>query len=266
MSALLHIVADYAQGDMAIAEVCSAIATHLDDSVHWHFTSVPSFDTISTGFISAQLALQPVHLRPRNLFLYVNCAPRRDRSEARSHNEGEGLLHAKLSNGVQALVVNSGYSLSFLRADIQELSTAKVERGGSQFRSRDSFPPLVGMMIRGDAALIGESLDPLLAIPAAPSGIVAYVDSFGNLKTTCRDGDDLLKSLTPGQKVAVRINASEGMATVARGSFNVPEGEIAFAPGSSGHDRRFWELFQRGGSAWEFFGRPRAGAKVEILP
>jgi hypothetical protein len=48
------------------------------------------------------------------------------------------------------------------------------------------------------------------------------------------------------------------------GSFKVAEGTLAFAPGSSGWPGpmggtplRWMELFLRGGSAWERFGRPR---------
>jgi hypothetical protein len=53
-------------------------------------------------------------------------------------------------------------------------------------------------------------------------------------------------------------------ATVTGGSFNVPEGDLAFAPGSSGHDKPFWELFKRGGSAWLEFGKPHTGSLVEV--
>ena len=47
------------------------------------------------------------------------------------------------------------------------------------------------------------------------------------------------------------------------GSFKVPEGTLAFAPGSSGwaaddgKPLQWMELFLRGGNAWERFGRPR---------
>jgi hypothetical protein len=50
----------------------------------------------------------------------------------------------------------------------------------------------------------------------------------------------------------------------------VEEGELAFAPGSSGwaerdgEEVRWMELFLRGGNAWEAFGRPEVGARVEI--
>jgi S-adenosylmethionine hydrolase len=93
---------------------------------------------------------------------------------------------------------------------------------------------------------------------------VAYVDSFGNLKTTLREGDAELTALQPGQRVLVTINDVEMATTVAAGSFNVQEGDIALAPGSSGHTRKYWEIFQRGGSAWATYRKPRPGARIIV--
>jgi S-adenosylmethionine hydrolase len=99
-------------------------------------------------------------------------------------------------------------------------------------------------------------------IAAPPVSTVGYIDSFGNLKTTIRNGDALLSSLEPGQRVSVAINGVEMTATLASGSFNVKEGDIALAPGSSGHQKKFWEIFQRGGSAWHTYKKPRPGAEI----
>lgn len=262
---LLHIVADYGPGDLAFSEMISALARHLPDDFRWHYTTVRSFDTVATGFVVAQLGLQKESLRAPKTYLYVNCAPRKDRKEARPHNEGEGLLYVRFATGVEGVIVNSGYSLSFAREGIAELKTLKIERGGSQFRSRDVFPPAVGYIASKDYSVCGESLIPSEVIPPPPHGVVGYIDSFGNLKTTFRDGDALLASLSPGQRVRVVINGIERTASVASGSFNVAEGDIAFAPGSSGHERRFWEVFQRGGSAAETFALPRVGSEVHIV-
>ena len=128
------------QCDLAWAEVMAALAAKLHDDAHMHITSIHPFDTISTGFVVAQLALTPAELRPQNLLVFANTAPRKDKKEARANNEGEGLLFATLKNGVQVLAVNSGYSLTFIRDDIQELWSTNVEEVGSQFRSRDYFP------------------------------------------------------------------------------------------------------------------------------
>jgi hypothetical protein len=264
MQKLIHMIMDYAPGDLALAEVVSALAAQIPGDYHWHVTSVHSFDTISTGFTLAQLGLQREALRPSDTLIYANCAPRKDRREARSNNEGEGLLFGVLRSGVSVMVVNSGYSLSFVRDELEELWSVNVDTGGSQFRSRDNFPKLVGLAARGDRSFLVEKLNPHSVIPDAPKSAVGYVDSFGNLKTTLRDGDSELAGLQPGQRVGVLINGVRMSATVAAGSFNVQEGDIALSPGSSGHDRKFWELFQRGGSAWHTFKKPRPGATIEL--
>ncbi|MDZ4785739.1 MAG: hypothetical protein SGJ02_06660 [bacterium] len=261
---IVHIVADYGAGDLAFSEMISALARHLPAGWDWHATSVDSFDTIATGFIVAQLGLQIESLRAPQTIIYANCAPRKDRSIARKNNEGEGLLYGILKNGVPIVVVNSGYSLSFVRDSFQELWSVHVEKGGSQFRSRDIFPPVVGQVAQGKLDFINEKLDPEKVIPSIPKGVVGYVDSFGNLKTTYRDGDAILKDLKAGQKVKVSINGVVRVATVASGSFNIDEGDLAFSPGSSGHEKRYWEIFQRGGSAWATYAKPRIGTAIAL--
>jgi len=262
---LIHVVADYGPGDLAFSEMISALARNLPDDYQWQPTPVGSFDTLATGFIVAQLGLQDKALRAAETIIYANCAPRRDINEARGNNEGEGVLYGLLSNDVPILVVNSGYSLSFVRHELKELWTVKVDRGGSQFRSRDIFPPLVGKIAHGEFDFKDSQLKALEVIPERPIGVVAYIDSFGNLKTTYREGDKEIANLKRGQQIHVKINGTVRPARVATGSFNVVEGEIAFAAGSSGHQQRFWEIFRRGESAWATFGKPQVGAHVELI-
>lgn len=264
MQKLIHLVMDYAPGDLACAEVISAMAAQIPGDYHWHLTSVHSFDTISTGFVVAQLGNQTQQLRPQDTLIYANCAPRKDRREARTNNEGEGFLYGVLESGVRVMAVNSGYSLSFVRDELKELWTLQVDVGGSQFRSRDNFPKLVGQAARGDTSFLIERLDPKEVIPPPPPSAIGYIDSFGNLKTTIRDGDQTLNNLTPGERVIAEINGVEMAVTVAAGSFNVKEGDIALAPGSSGHSRKSWEIFQRGGSAWHTYKKPRPGATITL--
>jgi hypothetical protein len=265
MHKLIHFVADYAPGDLAVSEVVSALCANVPNDYVWQFTSVHSFDTISAGFAVAQLGLQQAPLRPEETIIYANCAPRKDRREARKNNEGEGFVYGLLKNGVKVLAVNSGHSLSFVRDELEELRAIDVDRGGSQFRSRDNFPQIIGRAARGDLSFLRDRLDPKTSISDVPTSSIAYVDSFGNLKTTIRDGAPELAGLRPGSRVVVTINDVEMTATVASGSFNVQEGDIAFAPGSSGHGGgKFWELFQRGGSAWHTYKKPRPGAQVAL--
>ena len=85
------------------AEVWSAFAAHMPEHARLNFTSVHSFDTIGTGFAVGQLGMAESKLRPSNLLIFANCAPRKDIKDARVNNEGEGLLFVTLKNGVQII-------------------------------------------------------------------------------------------------------------------------------------------------------------------
>jgi S-adenosylmethionine hydrolase len=213
-----------------------------------------------------QLALAPRGEDDPALILFVNCAPRRDARQSRADNEGEELLFGELENGVKVVAVNSKYSLSMIRDDFRVLRPVLIGRAGSQFRSRDNFPPIVGAVAQGIdlSPWLGDEIDPRGIIPEFKEGFIGYIDSFGNIKTTYRASSAWGRDLKPGQEIEVDINGTEIVARVATGSFNIPEGNFAFAPGSSGWDDRFWEIFQRGGNAAQSFKAPQVGSRVDL--
>jgi S-adenosylmethionine hydrolase len=104
-------------------------------------------------------------------------------------------------------------------------------------------------------------------VPDVPLNRIAYVDGYGNLKTTIEAATVKVQSNTV---VHVRIGEVELEATVSDGSFEVEEGRLAFAPGSSGwkeaggEEVRWMELFLRGGSARKAFNNPPIDAGVEV--
>jgi hypothetical protein len=261
---LIHVVADYGPGDLAFAEVAQRVKLRLPDAEPL-YTPVPAFATLAAGFCVAQLGLNPA---PPNTLVYHNVAPRKDDEEARAGNEGERLAFARLPTGVRVVGVNAGYAFSFVRDAAEELCWVSVPAGGSQFRSRDLFPEAAGEIVAGSSAASAGEIEPS-EIPEVPFGRVAYADGYGNLKTTA--GHDALPA-PPGTVIRVRIGETEREATVSDGAFEVKEGALAFAPGSSGwpgadgREVRWMELFLRGGSAWEAFGRPGVGARLEIDP
>ena len=220
----IHLITDYTSGDLAQAEVIDTLLDHMPAEWTIHDSSVTAFDTISIGFMVAQLGNRPVAGDTRRI-VYANSAPRRDRSAARSDNEGEELYYARLISGCEVLVVNSGYSLSFIRDTIKELRSLAISKGGSQFRSRDIFPVAVGAIANNDYALLDSTLDPLKVIPEIPEQVIAYIDNFGNLKTTLRGSSKQMEKLSAGQRVTVKIHGRPLTATVVTGNFNVPEGD-----------------------------------------
>ena len=256
---LVHIVADYGHGDLAFAEVVQRIKLHLPDAEPV-LTPVPPFATIAAGFCVAQLGLNPA---PVGTIIYHNVAPREDDPEARANNAGERLAFARLPTGVRVVGVNAGHAFSFVRDAAEELRWAAVPAAGSQFRSRDLFPQAAAAIAVGEPDALAGKID-RTDIPEIPTKRVAYVDGYGNIKTSIpsRGGKKTVK-------VHVRIGDTEREAVASDGSFSVEPGQLAFAPGSSGWPAkggpvRWMELFLRGGNAWEAFARPGIGAEIVI--
>ena len=257
---LLELIADYGTGDPAFAEVTQRLLQELP-SAQVHCCSVPPFNTLATGFWIAQLGLNP---GTSQRLIYHNCAPRQDNPEARPDNEGEGLTYALLPNNVIVVGVWSGYTLSFIKEEAKQIHRVKVSRGGSQFRSRDVFPQAAAELVRGNQNLLGEALN-REQIPPPPEAQVAWIDGYGNLKTTMAAHTI---NLEPSSQVLVKVGEVVSDAVYSDGSFKVPSGTLAFAPGSSGWLKsngqrvRWMELFLRGGNAWERFGRPKLNQVV----
>lgn len=260
---LVHIIADYGFGDLAFAEVVQRIKLYLPDAEPI-LTPVPPFATIAAGFCVAQLGLNEA---PTGTIIYHNVAPRRDDEQARADNAGERLAFARLPTGVRVIGVNAGYAFSFVRDVAEELRWAAVPAEGSQFRSRDLFPQAASAIALGQPDALAEKIPPS-NIADVPLNCIAYIDGYGNLKTTIKYDP---KNTTPdGATVQVRIGDREHKAINSDGSFAVEAGQLAFAPGSSGwtnaqgEETRWMELFLRGGNAWELFARPSVGTTINI--
>jgi S-adenosyl-l-methionine hydroxide adenosyltransferase len=258
---LLHIIADYGAGDLAFAEVIQRFQAHLY-GCDFERTPVPAFSTLAAGFCVAQLGLNEA---PPGMVMYQNVAPRGDEAKARKANAGERLAYARLKSGVRVIGVNSEFSFSFVKHASEELRWVDVKAEGSQFRSRDIFPRAAAQIIQGDLSLLGRQIR-ASEIPEIPKSRIAYIDGYGNLKTTIRAGEQKARV---GAELKVKIGQREKIAILADASFDVPSGQMAFAPGSSGwkigaSEVRWMELFLRGGNAWQEFGEPEAGARIEI--
>ena len=255
---LLHLIADFGPNDLAFAEIIQRFKLVLPEA-EAVVTPVPPFATLAAGFCAAQLALNDA---PPGTVLFHNVAPRQDEAAARKNNDGERLAYARLPNGVRVVGVNAGYAFSFLRAEALELSFVNVASSGSQFRSRDLFAAACAAVVRGEPGALAETLEPA-TIPDVPERVVAYIDGFGNLKTT-------LQKVPNVEALEITVGSVTRVVSVADGSFSVPQGELCLSVGSSGWRRRsgervrWCELFLRGGSAWEAFGRPPVGAGLEL--
>jgi hypothetical protein len=260
---LIHIVADYGHGDLAFAEVVQRLKCYLPDAEPM-LTTVPPFSTLAAGFCIGQLGLNEA---PAGTIIYHNVAPRLDDPEARVGNAGERLAFARLPTGMRVIGVNAGYTFTFVCEAAEELRWAAVAAEGSQFRSRDLFPQAAAAIALGRPEALAETLH-RRDIPEVPGHRIAYIDGYGNLKTTIRVSESPARS---GSIIRVRLGRIEQEAVASDGSFAVAPGRLAFAPGSSGWrhpqggETRWMELFLRGGSAWDLFGRPAVGEQIQII-
>lgn len=259
MKTFIQLIADYGIGDPAFSEVIQRLKA-LDDDLEIQPTSVPAFSTVATGYWIAQFARGK---QPSNYIIYANTAPRKDAKQERKNNEGEKLTYAVLNNGTRIVAVNSGYSFSFIKNEIKQLNLVTVLNAGSQFRSRDYYPQAVVGFLHGELdKYVGKSLDPKKIIPNIPQNCLAFADGYGNLKTTIKRNQINFKA---GTRVKITLNQVKRLATFATGNFEVKDGELAFAPGSTGEKgNEFLEIFLRGGSAWQVFNNPVMESIIEF--
>lgn len=265
MSAVfIYVLADYGDlHDLAFAEVKQKLIFEAGDlDVRISTFSVPAFDTVATGFALAQTAVNSA-LGKQHKF-YVNTAPRKDDLSPRVKNAGEGFAYVRLHNDVEVCAVNSGYSLSFVKQAARDIRLLNCEKAGSQFRSRDVFPPAFGKIMHGNYEELGEDITE--QIPSPPRSVVCYTDGYGNMK--CAIAPDEIDHLK-GQDISLSINGKSHVARVSDGIFGVADGQLCLSTGSSGWTlpdgtkKQFCEVVQRGGSAADTFGRPAGGAAVK---
>lgn len=260
---IIYVIADYGDlHDLAFAEVTQRLYAEMDgvDCAIQTF-AVPAFDTYATGFALAQTALNS-RLGMRHKF-FVNTAPRKDDITPRVNNAGEGFVYAKLHNGVEICAVNSGYSLAFIKDAAVEIREVKCEKHGSQFRSRDIFPPAFARVIKGDHSILGADMRD--AVPNFPHDVLCYTDGYGNMKCSI---DPARVDAVKGKHLILNVNGQQQVARAADGIFGVADGEYCVSKGSSGwtlpsgKEIKFTEIVKRGGNAAKSFAKPTGGTPI----
>jgi S-adenosylmethionine hydrolase len=250
------LITDYGTGDPAFTEVTLQLKSRIP-GVTVLPQSTPPFSTINTGYWIYQIAMTP---NLKDTFIYSNTAPRKEDKAAQKNNSGEKLMYARLKNGFEIIAVNAGYCFSFVKDEIEEFCYVNIPSEGSQFRSRDVFPEAVTKMVQKDNSFKGENVEPI-NIPDVPERSIASVDGYGNIKTTMRKSQS---QFAPGDLLQITISSKTHLATYTDGIFGVQDGELTFAPGSTGHSDKFMELVLRGGSAYQMFDTPRVESTFTI--
>jgi hypothetical protein len=261
---LVYVVADYGDlHDLAFAEVTQKLYTELNDlPAKIRCYSVPPFDTYATGFVLGQLALNSALGGQQKFF--VNTAPRKDDLMPRVNNAGEGFVYVRLYNGIELCIVNSGFSVAFIKDGAEEIRQINCNTDGSQFRSRDIFPRAFGKIMHSDYSELG--MDVREMVPDLPENVICYTDGYGNMKISYHP-EKLQAHM--GKEIVLDINGRKRVAKITSGIFGVSDGQLCLAPGSSGWTLpsgqivRFSEVVLRGGSAAKEFGKPPGGIPVQ---
>jgi hypothetical protein len=113
--------------------------------------------------------------------------------------------------------------------------------GGRNSDRVTSFPQATAALALGVAGALGDEIDAEV-VPDVPAHRFAYIDGYGTLKTTARFD---LTRLHSGTAHHVHIAGISREAIVGDGTFAVPNGQMAFAPGSSG-----WRTRRAGTVRW----------------
>lgn len=195
--------------------------------------------------------------------ILVNVAPRN--GAAKKWENGTPFGYFKYRN---ALIVSSvdGYTLSLVKKfgltdsigvfDIPTVLDIAVSEGRlesgvrdhvvrGQFRSFDFVPRVAHYMMTG--MQVPTTPLSISEIPDAPQGVVWWVDSFGNCKTTMW-ASELTGSV--GENIVTVVGDIKRHARLK----DVGDAESAIIEGSSGlNDQRFVELVVQGGSAADRF-------------
>lgn len=253
---IIQLVADYGNGDPAYAEVVQKL-TFLDRHIRVNKVNVPKFSTVATAMWTFQLATVNAH---SGLVIYSNTAPRIKSAEGTYKEKYGHFAYGELDNGVEVMAVHVGFTFSLIKSHMKSFHLINVPNIGSQFRSRDFYPDAVVGIARGNKKFIGEAI-PLQSIPQMPDNLIGFIDGYGNLKTTLRQSKFHIRE---GTRVKITVGGVIKQGHVGGETYHVKDGEVSFAPGSTGGDDRFMEIWVRGDSAWEAFGKPGVESKFEV--
>jgi len=263
MTFYIDFIADYGaitgNDDLAFSEVNRKLAEEFSkQSMAFPMIknlSVRPFNTIETGFAVAQLAYNST--LGKQHIVYHNTAPRKDKLDARLNNAGVFLAVTELPNGVRIIGVFGGYTFAFITSPVYRVKCADA---GSQFRSRDVFPPCVASLAKhaneplSTWELLGEQITD---VPVVPKNTICSIDGYGNLKTTIEMNANI-RSISI-KNITFPIVQGQGI-------FAAPDGQLILAPGSSGwNGNYFTEVCLRGGSAEKLFDHPVPGDMVTLL-
>jgi hypothetical protein len=179
------LVADYGDNDLAFKEVTQKLyelAQQAGQFITVDIVSVDAFNTAQTAATVAQAAEDG-----RYDLIYHNTAPRKDIKKSRVNNDGEFLAFARHSKNGKHTDIVGVYSgdedtintFALLPSDRipDGVFKTKSDTQGSQFRSRDVFPPHVIDALSGNIRL-----EPNNITPPSPANVQLAQSSAADAK------------------------------------------------------------------------------------
>lgn len=255
----VYVIADYGVGDGAFAEVAARLRA-IHGGMSAEKLSVAPFSTISTGFWIRQMGIEDAY---PGMVAFSNTAPRGSPEAIRwQGDERQRLLFAMLDTDIPVFAISSGYNWSFVKDRIKRLDDGShafydlaIPNAGSQFRSRDFYPQAIARVLAKDISILGEQINPS-EIPDVPRDRIAYIDGYGNIKTTTR-ASQFPPELVASPYIAVQIGSAKGTVYnhFVRGQ-QAGIGDLGLVAGSSGGSDPFLEIYKRGSSVAYAFGNP----------
>ncbi|KXK10529.1 MAG: S-adenosyl-l-methionine hydroxide adenosyltransferase [Microgenomates bacterium OLB23] len=254
----LIVVGDYCHDTLVCQELRSAVTGFLKDPTNLQMSFVHSYpSTIHTSFLLNQVVqTEERYGVPRELLIFVNTDPRIAGEVGVAKAEGAKGVILKLASGVTVIGPNAGFCFSFVKSKIETLYTYDGLEKGSQFRSRDLYPPVIAYLMDYLDNEMDLSEADRAVVPEYRGMHVAHVDNYGNIKTTIRHSD-LKGKYEYGDVVEVVIGGKKEKATYVDNLFGGGVGNLVIYPGSSGEpDDVYLEI-----SAWSHFADSKSGMK-----
>jgi S-adenosylmethionine hydrolase len=252
----LIVIGDYCNDTLVCQELRTAVTGFLKDATRLQISFVHSYpSTIHTAFLLNQIVqTEDRYGIPRELVIFVNTDPRIESEVGVAKAEGAKGVILKLANGITVIGPNAGYCFSLIKSKIETLYTYDGLEKGSQFRSRDLYPPIIAYLmdnLEQDMELVDGDRG---LVPDYRGTHVAHVDNYGNIKTTIKHSDFKGK-YEYGDEVSVEIRGVQQKAIYVDNLFGGGVGNLVIYPGSSGEpDDSLLEI-----SAWSHFADTKTG-------
>lgn len=230
-------ISDWASDDLMYHEFATAVGGYAKNSRSLDIQRIStSSSTEETGFLVEQVSYTQERLgMPAEAVIFVNTDPRSQKEGMTNPTQGAEFLIAKLTSGLYVCGPNAGYSLSFVKQNIESVQRYVNFEATYTSRSRDLFSRAVAHIadyMEDELELQEIHLSTIADRPREK--LVLHTDHFGNIVTSITQ-EELLEKSDFGSYIKININHVVVQARIVRQRFGGSPGELVIYPGSYGH-------------------------------